>query len=147
MTMRDLVNSVAFGDSVAIQTITGSNLTGTGIDLAGFNSATVVLVMGDIDEMGASPVGSAKIDVQLQHSDDNASWSDVAGGDVVALNGVGSVSSGIVASASDDRTPVDVGYVGDKRYLRAILQPTGLTNGGPAGAIVIKGHPRHAPAA
>lgn len=146
MTMRDLSHDLAFGNSVTVQTITSSNLTGVGVDLKGFNSATVVLVMGDIDEMGGSPQGSAKIDVQLQDSDDNSTWSNVTDGDVVDLSGVSSVTGGIVASTSDDRTPVAVGYVGERRYLRAILQPTGLTNGGPAGAVVIKGQPRHAPA-
>jgi len=146
MTMRDLSHDLAFGSSVTVQTISAGNLTGSGVDLKGFNSATVLLVMGDIDEMGGSPQGSARIDVQLQHSDDGSGWGNVTDGDVVDLSGVTSVTGGIVASTSDDRTPVAVGYVGDKRYLRAILQPTGLSNGGPAGAVVIKGQPRHAPA-
>jgi hypothetical protein len=146
MTMRDLSHDIAFGSSVTLQTITSSNLTGVGVDLKGFNSATIVLVMGNIDEMGGSPQGGARIDLQLQESDDNSNWGNVTGADVVDLSGVSGVTGGIVASVSDDRTPVGVGYVGEKRYLRAILQPSGLSNGGPAGAIVIKGHPRHAPA-
>jgi len=143
MTMRDLVNAIAFATSVTPQTIAVGNLTGSGVDLAGFASATVVLVLGDIDELGASPVGGARIDLRLQHSDDNASWSDVTDADVV---GVAGVTGGIVASATNDAAPLDVGYIGEKRYLRALLQPSGLSNGGPAGAIVAKGHPRHAPA-
>jgi hypothetical protein len=146
MTMRDLVNAIAFANSVTPQTIAGADLTGIGVDLAGFGSATVVLVLGDIDELGGSPVGSAKIDLRLQHSDDNASWSDVTDADVIGLSGVTAVTNGVAASTTGDAVPVDVGYVGDRRYLRAILQPSGLSNGGPAGAIVIKGHPRHAPA-
>lgn len=146
MTMRDLVNAIACANSVAPQIIAGANLTGVGVDLAGFGSATVVLVLGDIDELGASPVGAAKIDLRLQHSDDNASWSDVAESDVVGASGVTAVVNGVVATTSDDAAPLDVGYLGDRRYLRAILQPSGLANGGPAGALVIKGHPRHAPA-
>jgi len=146
MTMRDLVNAIAFATSVTPQTIAGGNLTGSGVDLAGFASATVVLVLGDIDELGASPVGGARIDLRLQHSDDNASWSDVTDADVVGVAGVTGVTGGIVASATNDAAPLDVGYIGEKRHLRALLQPSGLSNGGPAGAIVAKGHPRHAPA-
>jgi hypothetical protein len=146
MTMRDLVNAIAIANSVPPQTIAGANLTGAGVDLAGFGSATVVLVLGDIDELGGSPVGGAKIDLRLQHSDDNAAWADVTEADVIGLSGVTAVVGGVVASTTGDAVPVDVGYRGERRYLRAVLQPSGLSNGGPAGAIVIRGHPRHATA-
>ena len=52
----------------------------------------------------------------------------------------------MVATATSDLAPTSVGYVGDKRFIRVTLTPTGLTNGGPVGVIVNKGHPRHAPA-
>jgi len=100
MTMRDLVNAIAFANSVTPQTIAGADLTGIGVDLAGFGSATVVLVLGDIDELGGSPVGSAKIDLRLQHSDDNASWSDVTDADVIGLSGVTAVTNGVAASTT-----------------------------------------------
>ena len=59
--------------------------------------------------------------------------------------GPASVSGGIVSSVTTDAAPVEVGYLGEKRYIRLTLKPTGLTNGGPIAALVIKGHPRHAP--
>ena len=61
------------------------------------------------------------------------------------MTGVSGVSAGVVATAVSDLMPTAVGYVGDKRFLRITLTPTGLTNGGPAGVLVNKGHPRHAP--
>ena len=145
MTMKDLSHDLGYANSVTVQTVTTSNLTGTGVDLLGFNSATVVLVMGDLNELGNSP-NTAKLEVQLQDSDDNSTWANVTDVDVVDLSGVSSVSSGIVISTTSDGTPVACGYVGDKRYIRAILQPTDVTVGGPAGVMVLKGHPRHAPA-
>jgi len=39
----------------------------------------------------------------------------------------------------------EVGYVGGKRYVRPTLVRTGLTNGGPVAAWVVKGNPRHGP--
>lgn len=145
MTMRDLSHNLGYANSVTVQSVTGSDITGAGVDLKGFNSATVVLVMGDIDEMGNSPLGAAKLEVQLQDSDDASAWDDVTGLDVVDLSGVASVTGGVVISTQTDVVPLGIGYVGERRYIRAILKPSGLTNGGPAGVSIIKGHPRHAP--
>ena len=142
MTMRDLHNNITSIRAVRPQTITSSNLVGAGIDLKGFNSAEIVVEFGDIDEMGGSPVGAAKVDTQLEHSDDDVTYADVALADVI---GPASVGGGIVSSVTTDADPVEVGYVGEKRYIRVTLKPTGLTNGGPITALVIKGHPRHAP--
>lgn len=142
MTMRDLHNSTATARAIRPQTITSSDLASAGIDLRGFNAAEVVVEFGDIDEMGGSPVGGAKVETRLEHSDDDVTYADVALNDVI---GPTSVSGGIVSSVTTDADPVEVGYVGEKRYLRVTLKPTGLTNGGPITALVIKGHPRHAP--
>ncbi|MEE8535429.1 MAG: hypothetical protein V3S45_05230 [Kiloniellales bacterium] len=142
MTMRDLHNNTAVVRAVRPQTITSSNIASSGIDLQGFNAAEIVVEFGDIDEMGGSPVGAAKVDTQLEHSDDDVTYADVALADVI---GPASVSAGIVSSVTTDADPVEVGYIGEKRYIRVTLKPTGLTNGGPIAALVIKGHPRHAP--
>ena len=150
MTMRDLHSNVAPVQALAAQTInqgTGALNTGN-VDLAGFNAAQVVVHYGNIDEMGASPQGGAQIAVKLEHADDDgtgspASYADVTTADVV---GPASVTAGVVATATSDLTPTSVGYVGDKRFIRVTLTPTGLTNGGPVGVIVNKGYPRHGPA-
>ncbi len=151
MTMRDLHNNVAPVQALPAQTIsqgTGALNTGT-VDLKGFAGAQVVVHYGDIDEMGASPVGGAQIAIKLEHADDDGSGSPGAFANVTAadVTGVAGVAAGVVATATSDATPTSLGYVGDKRYLRVTLTPTGLTNGGPVGVIVNKGHPRHAPAA
>ena len=151
MTMRDLHNNVAPVQALPARTInqgTGALITGA-VDLKGFAGAQVVVHYGDIDEMGASPVGGAQIAVKLEHADDDGSGSPGAFANVTAadVTGVAGVAAGVVANATSDATPTSLGYVGDKRYLRVTLTPTGLTNGGPVGVIVNKGHPRHAPAA
>jgi hypothetical protein len=148
MTMRDLHSNIDPVIAIAPQTIAGSNIQSGNIDLAGFNSAQVVVAPGDIDELGASPVGAAKIDVKLEHADGDASGSPGAYADVALADVVGpsSVTGGVVATFTNDNDTVSVGYLGDKRFLRVTLQPTGLTNGGPVAAVVNKGHARHAPA-
>ncbi len=151
MTMRDLHNNVAPVQALPAQTInqgTGALNTGA-VDLGGFAGAQVVVHYGEIVEMGASPVGGAQIAIRLEHADDNGSGAPGAFADatVADVTGVASVAAGVVATATSDLVPTSFGYVGDKRYVRVTLTPTGLTSGGPVGVIVNKGHPRHAPAA
>ncbi len=147
MTMRDLHSNVAHVAAVNPQTIAGSNLASGDIDLNGFNAAEVAVYLGDIDELGASPVGAAKLDVKLEHAEDDGTGSPGAYADVTLADVIGpsSVTSGIVASTTGDNAVLEVGYLGDKRFLRVTLQPTDLTNGGPVAAWVVKGAPRHAP--
>ncbi len=148
MTMRDLHNKIAHVAAVAPQTIAGSSLVSGDIDLAGFNAAEVVAFLGDIDELGGSPVGAAKLEVKLEHADDDGTGSPGAYAEVGLAEVIGpsAVTGGIVASTTGDNSFLEVGYLGDKRFLRVTLVPTGLTNGGPISALVVKGAARHAPA-
>ena len=118
-------------------------LVGTDIDLLGYLSAEVVVDYGAIDEIGTSPVGSAAINIKLEHSDDGITYTAVVLAEVL---GPASVTGGIVATVTTDTALSRIGYIGGKRYLQVTLQPVGLTNGGPVGAWVIKGNPRHGPA-
>lgn len=151
MTMRDLHNNLDAVQAIQAQTITqaGGAIQSGNIDLKGFGAAEVVAHFGDIDEMGGSPVGGAKIDVKIEHAADDGTGSPGAYANVTLADVLGpvAVTSGVVASPTTDTDVIKVGYVGDKRFLRVTLTPTGLTNGGPAGVIVVKAHPRHAPAA
>ena len=151
MTMRDLHNNVAPAQVLPAQTISqGTGALNTGaVDLGGFNGAQVVVHYGEIVEMGASPIGGAQIAIKLEHADDNGSGTPGTFTEATAadVTGVAAVSAGVVATATSDLTPTSFGYVGDKRYVRVTLTPTGLTSGGPVGVIVNKGYPRHAPAA
>ena len=149
MTMQDLNSNLAPVQAIPARTISqvGGALVSGNVDLAGFNAAQVVVHYGDIDEMGASPQGSAQIAVKLEHADDDGTGAPGAYAEVTAadVTGAGSVAAGVVATPVSDLVPTTVGYVGDKRFLRITLTPTGLTNGGPVGVLVNKGHPRHAP--
>jgi len=149
MTMQDLNSNLAPVQALVAQTINqaGGALISSNVDLAGFNAAQVVVHFGVIGEMGASPTGSAQVAVKLEHADDNGSGAPGTYAEVTDahVTGVSGVTAGVVASPSSDLAPTTVGYVGEKRFLRATLTPTGLTIGGPVGVIVNRGHPRHAP--
>ena len=120
--MRDLANSIAVVETLESATRT-ANANGTGIDLQGFESATVIAQVG---AEGITLSGTNYITFSLEHSDDDATYTAVATADVV---------EGTVAT---------IGYIGGKRYVRAVVSYEGTHGTGtPSNAVIVKGHPRH----
>ena len=142
----DLHNNIAHVTAIhpqtLAQTVSPEGLQSSGVDLQFFSSAEIAVYLGDIDEMGSSPVADAKVEILLEDSDDDVTYANVEAADVL---GPTTVTAGIVASSTNDNLILEVGYIGGKRFVRVTIIPTGLTNGGPAAAWVTKGHPRHAP--
>ena len=141
--MRDLANNIA--PVSTIDAIVGNNDTegtGTGVDLQFFESAVALVNVG---ASGDTLSSSVKIDLILQDSDDDSSWSAVTDQNLVTDGTVD--SSGIFATIDadgEDESVYYIGYVGGKRYLRVFADFTGThTNGCPISATIIKGHPRH----
>lgn len=137
-----IAHATAINPQTLVQTASPEGLQSSGVDLQFFESAELAVYLGDIDEMGASPVGEAKVEVLLEDSDDDVTFTAVTLTDVL---GPSSVTAGIVATATNDNQILEVGYVGGKRFIRVSLVPTALTNGGPVAAWVTKGNPRHGP--
>ena len=148
MTTRSIHDSVRVSQPGLIQTITSGNIVFADIDTRAFDSALFAVVFGDIDELGGSPLGGAQIDVHVEHAADDGtgapgSYADVATGDIDGDDVT--VSSGILASLTDDRSAYSFGYIGSRRFVRVTLEPTGLTNGGPVGLVLLQGHAHLAP--
>jgi hypothetical protein len=125
MSSRDISLELDTKQSVAPQSIGGA-VSGTGVDLAGYEAAVVVLSNG---------AATAAATIKVQESTDNSTFTDVADADLIGLTGN---TSGVAQTAS---TIVKVGYVGSKRYIRV------ATTAGTAAlfsAVVLRGRPRHA---
>ncbi|MFI0528541.1 hypothetical protein ACH3XX_00655 [Streptomyces scabiei] len=73
---------------------------------------------------------------EVQDSADNSSWAAVAD---TYLQG-----SEPAVTSSTDETVYEIGYTGDKRYVRVITTVAGATTGGLYGATVILSNPRRA---
>jgi hypothetical protein len=138
--MYDLSNKTS-----AIVSLTAANRTedanGTGVDLTGFESALVIAVVG---AEGDTLSGSLKIDLKLEHSDNNSDWTAVAQIDVVD----GTIATGGIFATLDANAEApavhQLSYVGGKQYIRVVDDRTGThTNGTPTAAVVVKGNPRH----
>lgn len=139
MSNRSQNDSLTAVQSIDPVTLTG-DANGTGVDLAGFESALVIVAVG---ESGDTLSGSVKVDLELEHSDDNSTWSDCAAADTVGEVSAGNF--GTIDAAAEDDACFQVAYVGGKRYIRPVINLTGThTNGIPVGAVVVKGMPRSA---
>ena len=143
--MQDLSNNINPAVSIinAVKTAAGN---GTGVDLQGYEQATVLV---DVGAEGDTLSSSVYFEVSLEHSDDDSTYTDCAQADIVD----GTISSGGIFLKLDGTTGGDpdssggifrVGYVGGKRYLRVVLAKTGThSNGTPIGAMIVRSGGRH----
>ena len=143
--MKDLSNNISPAVSLpaAVRTAAAN---GTGVDLQGYESATVLV---DVGAEGDTLSSSVHFEVSLEESDDNSTFTDVAQASIID----GTIASGGIFLKLDGTTGGDpdttggifrVGYVGNKRYIRVVLAKTGShSNGTPIGAMVVRGSARH----
>ena len=143
--MYDLSNSInpAISLPAAVRSAAAN---GTGVDLAGYESATIIV---DVGAEGDTLSGSVYFEVSLEHSDDDSTYTDCTQSDIVD----GTIASGGIflkldgtAGGDPDTTGLiyRVGYVGGKQYVRVVLAKTGThTNGTPLGAMVVRANARH----
>lgn len=115
---------------VALRTAT---VTGSGVDRnvgSDMHRSAMVVV-----HTGAIVDGTHTVEVQ--DSDDNSSFTAVAD---EFLQG-----SEPVIGSTDDNALFFIGYIGTRRYLRAVSTVAGTTTGGTYGAVVVLGEPRRGP--
>lgn len=128
--MRELYNDIGLVQATIPAVLAATN-TSAAIDLAGFDSATVLINTGAI-------VSAGDFTTKLQESDTTTSgdFTDVAAGDLVGA---------FPASLAADSL-YKVGYSGTKRYVRTVTTKNSGTSI-IAGVFVAKGHPLTGPVA
>ena len=144
--MKDLSNSIstALSHKSAVTTAASN---GTGVDLQGYEGATVLVTIG---AEGDTLSGSVYFEIGLEHSDDDSTYTDCAQADIVdgtiAADGVflkidGTGTAGTGGNPDSTGATYRVGYRGGKRYIRTTIAKTGThSNGTPLGTTVIKSH-------
>ena len=145
----DLANNTAVALSYK-PTVTTAAANGTGVDLQGYKSATLVAYIG---AEGDTLSSSVYFEISLEHSDDNSDWSDCAQADItngtIAAGGIwlkvdGTGTAGTSGNPDSTGTVTQVGYIGGKRYIRGVIAKTGThSNGTPLGAMIVRGHARN----
>ena len=154
MPFRDLVNNIKLTNLIKPIVVNndteGGGSTTAGVDTKGYDSVVLAALFGD---SGDTLSGSVYFEVKLEDSDDNSTFAAVTNADYVLLPDGGIATApaagGVIATIdapSEDQVAVIVGYVGPKRYVRLFIDTTGThTNGTPATALAILGHPSLSP--
>jgi hypothetical protein len=128
--MRDLASNIGVAQTLAPVDYSATTK-GTAIDLRDYDSAAVVVNTGAITSSGKYVVG-------VQESD---TTTDGDFGDVDAADLVGSLPSELAATST-----YKISYVGNKRYIRAVITKTSGTSI-VAGAVVVLGRAHRSPVA
>ena len=141
--MFDLKNNIELVESLnAIVKAADTNC--TGIDTQGFNSSMVIVNVG---APGITFSATDKVDIILEDSSDNSTFTAVTDNNYVTGGTVD--SSGIfqvVDADGETGKTYGIGYVGGKRYIRAVIDIVGTHSTGTIyGAVVVKGTPISAP--
>lgn len=152
MPNRDLHSNI---EVVALlDPIVGNNDTeGTpaaGLDTLGADSAELIAHVGT---SGDTLSGSVKIDLILEESDDDLTYTAVTDANAVLVGSNSRVSApdsnGLIATiddAAEDNKHFRIGYRGDKRYVRIFFDFTGThTSGTPIAQLGLLGKPSITP--
>lgn len=131
--MKDLYHNLSPAVSVPVLIRNGNAATsGTGVDLSGYEGAVVEFIGGTLTD--------GSLACTLEDSDVLGSGY-VAVGAADCIDGIASVT----LASTEDNLVEKIGYIGGKRFVRAVITQSGATTGGTYGANVIRGIPRHAP--
>lgn len=128
--MRDIYSDFGLATSL-VPAVQAATAKGTAVDTKGFGSAMLVINTGAI-------AGDGVYGLKLQESDTttDGDFSDVAGADLL-----GELPAELAAGMAYKQ-----GYIGSKRYVRAVITKASGTSIA-AGAVVVLGHPNMAPVA
>lgn len=136
--MRDIYNNIDVVNLIDPEVLDADE-TSSAVDLQGYESADVVIHVG---AGGITFSSSNKVEFKLTHSDDDSTYAAVDADDVEGIDSVG--TGGIIHSltaAHASATATEVGYIGEKRYLKLKADFSGTHGTGtPMAATVVKGH-------
>lgn len=87
----------------------------------------------DLGNSGDTLSGSVKIELEVQHSDDDSTWVACADTDITgAVAGTNTGTYAVIDAPAEDSAIFTTEYIGGKAYTRTVLNVTGThTNGTP----------------
>lgn len=153
--MKDLANEIKIVDALVVAVRGAADVNGPAVDRAAsgviYEAVTFAVQVG---AEGDALDGTTYFQLELEHSDDNSTWTNCAAGDVlipkdqsVVLDGANSIVA-LIDAAAEAPVTIKFGYKGGKRYARLVLNKEGThTNGTPIGAVAILSHPSVKPVA
>lgn len=141
--MNDLLNNSAESQILDPVVIT-ADADSASVDLAGYGGVTFYALVG---ESGDTLSGSVKIELEVEESDDDSTFTDVANADLSnSVTGTNVGTFAVIDAAAEDDAVYAVSYRGNSRYVRAVVNVTGThTNGTPVGVLAIRTGAQHRP--
>ena len=143
MAYREHYSGFEYNQSIDPVTLT-ADADGATVDTRGFDSTTILFLIG---ESGDTLSASDYIELEVEDSPDDSAWTDCENADLTNFE-TGTTNTGTIKKVvlGDDDEQYSAGYIGDKRYVRPVVNVTGThTNGTPIGAAVINGHAHNTP--
>lgn len=144
MPNRDLFNNIKT-TQVLVNAVATGTVTSSAIDLQGFDSAAVLF---DVGNSGDTLSGSLYWTLSLTESDSSGSgYTTVAAADIQVQGGTfGTDNTFVIDAPLEDSLLVKFGYLGSKRYLKAVATAMGShSTGTPIGIISVLGNPAQLP--
>jgi hypothetical protein len=137
--MKDQANTIHVVRDISPQTQTNADtaIAGQIIDGAGYESVTRIIAYGAITDTDVTLV------TLLEESDD----SGMSGATAVADADMIGTEVGVTPLMSNDDTVYKLGYVGNKRYTKMTITPTGNNSGAVSvSSVAVLSNARHQPA-
>jgi hypothetical protein len=117
----------------------------TGMDLKDADDAALLFYIGNSADTLS---GTDKIELEVEESDDDSTYTDVADADLTNyVNGTNDGCVAVIDAPSEDSLVVAVGYRGSKRYVRGVVNFVGThSSGTPVSVLGLRGKLRGQPA-
>ena len=133
---RDFISN--FKETIAVvPSVHTADADGSSVDMLGFNYVTFYAILGD---SGDTLSGSVMIELEVEESADDSSFTDVADDDLQGyVAGTNDGCFGLINAPAEDQTFFTATYKGSKRYVRPVVNVTGThSNGTIVGIIAIQ---------
>lgn len=139
----DLENQTTVSQIVDPVVVTADALSAA-INQAGFRDVTVAVAVG---ESGDTLSGSVYIELEMQESDDNSTYTACVDADITnAVTGTNTGTFALIDAAAEDDAVYMSQYLGDKQYVKVNINVTGThTNGTPIGALAVQSGENYLP--
>jgi len=133
--MHNIVDNIKMEQVLKPQLVVDTALESTAIDTLGSENLAVTVMVGAIADVLSS---SAKLDLKIEHSDDNVTYTACTDTDVSNFSNLSSGVFVVIDDEAKEDTRYVVEYLGSKRYVRVTAVPTGLSTGGEIAMLALK---------
>jgi hypothetical protein len=112
--------------------------------MAGFRDVTVAVLVG---ESGDTLSGSVYIELEMQESDDDSTYTAVPNAEITnSVTGTNVGTFALIDAAAEDDAVFQSKYLGNKQYVKVNVNVTGThTNGTPIGVIAVQSGENYLP--